>query len=167
MSEAALVLEVQEELARRGFRCLREVSFLLPTWDGGDQKRRLDLYAHAPPSWEHYRTWTVMGVEAKRRDGGELSAEIDGLFQARSVMFGRDFRLNGTDYVRPSVALYVDAESWTPENVAHTERETMLAERILWREGGAILRRDYRGQPYFIFAGTGRPQQTYRFPERT
>lgn len=166
MSERDLVDDVERVLVGRGFTAYREVSFLLPTWDGGDQKRRVDLYAKAPTTWEHHRLWTVIAVEAKRRDGGELSAEIDGMFQARSVMFGRDFRLGNLDFVRPSIALYVDAESWTPENVAHTERETMLAERILWREGGSILRRDYRGDPYFIFASTGRPQKTYRFPER-
>lgn len=159
--------DIHAELERRGFGVHREVTFLLPTYDGGDQKRRVDRYARAPKSWEHWATWTVLGIEGKRRSGGEMAGEVDGMYQTSSVMFGRDFRREGADLMRPSVALYVDAESWTPENVAHTERETMLAERVLWRVGGAILRRDYRGQPYFIFAGTGRPQQTYRFPERT
>jgi len=166
MSERDLVDDIAEVLTSRGFRVHREVSFLLPTWDGGDQKRRVDVFALAPESWEHRRLWTVIAIEAKRRGSGEMGGEVDGLYQARSVMFGRDFRKDGVDFVRPSVALYVDSESWTPENQAHTERETMLADRVLWRVGAAVLRRDWSGTPYFIYSSSGRQQATYRFPDQ-
>lgn len=164
MSEAALVRDVADMLVRRGFAVRSEVSCLLPTWDGGDQKRRIDLYAKAPETWEHARAWKLIAIEAKRRTAGDMGGEIDGLFQTGSTMFARDFRHNGLDLPRPSIALYVDAESWTPEVVSHLDRESMLAERILWRVGASILRRDSGGWPYFIYAGADRTQKTYRFP---
>jgi hypothetical protein len=101
---------VGPDLSARGFDVRYEMTFLLPTLDGGCQQRRADLYITAPPRWEHAGRWPAIAVEGKRRDGGSMGEEIDGLLQTRSCLYGYRFRIGSTDYPRPSLALYVDQQ---------------------------------------------------------
>jgi hypothetical protein len=162
--ESSLVAEVVESLAHLGFDIRKEVWCLLPTLDGGDQKRRIDVYARAPKEWEHYRRFPLLAIEAKRRTGGDMGGEIDGLYQTSSVMFAHQFRHDGADPPRPSISLYVDAESWGDYKSQHS-RESMLVDRILWRTGCAVLRRDFHKVPFFTLGTTGQPTASFRFTE--
>lgn len=161
--EASLVAEVIEAFNSRGFAVRHEVRFLVTTADGQPQERRVEMLVRPPAAWEHARRFPALAVEAKRRGGGDMGAEVDGYFQVRSVVAGRRFQQWGGDeahLVRPGIALYVDRESWTYRRDVDT-RESMLMARILWRDGCAVLRRNYRGDPCFLFAGAGDPQRTY------
>jgi hypothetical protein len=157
---------VGPDLSARGFDVRYEMTFLLPTLDGGCQQRRADLYITAPPSWEHSGRWPAIAVEGKRRDGGSMGDEIDGLLQTRSCLYGYRFRIGATDYPRPSLALYVDQQTWAARGDEDTPRESMLADRLLWREGAAILFGPTRWRgPRFTFACVGSPQRSYLLPE--
>lgn len=164
--ERDLVDEISADLVARGFAVRREVSFLVSTYDGAPQERDLDLYLRAPRTWEHYARWPLIAVEAKRRDMGSMGDAIDGFYQSASAMVGRRFRQGATDLPCPSIALYVDAQSWRREP-AEVSREAMLVDRMLWRVGAAILNAGWDECPCFTYACKGMAQTTYRFPPRT
>lgn len=155
---------LRDELRRSGFVVHEEVYCREQgNWPGtgGDDKRRLDLYAIPPVGWDRGRTiFRTIGIECKIGMGGE--GLINGTNQVGTYVRAFDFRTrDGQALARPDVVLlanlpYLRTSGAIPPSYpcTMTSKEAMdfrlfeagcVVERFLWKLGGAILsRRDRR-----------------------
>lgn len=172
--EATLVDEIAAALEAAEFRVFREVQARFEGWRR--EKKvigRVDLVAFAPRAWPWRERFSVIAIEAKDRP--QTGEKLTNIMQTTSCMDALELwlRENGqTRHLpRPSIALYVDRDTWTPRDIhdAPGPREQVMAEaeRLLWRSGCGVLRRcTYRG-PFFVAHQHDLPQTVVRLGERS